>query len=44
MPSLFSAKELIEVAVREEQTGAVYYRALADATMASVRDIVGFVR
>lgn len=32
MPSLFSAKELIEVAVREEHTGATYYRALAEAT------------
>ena len=32
MPDLFSAKELIEVAVREEQTGAIYYRALAEAT------------
>ena len=32
MPDLFSAKELIEVAVREEHTGAVYYRALAEAT------------
>ena len=32
MPDLFSVKELIEVAIREEQTGATYYRALAEAT------------
>ena len=31
MPELFSAKELIEVAIREEHTGAVYYRAVAEA-------------
>ncbi len=32
MPDLFSARELIEVAITEEQTGATYYRALAEAT------------
>jgi rubrerythrin len=32
MPDLFSAKELIEVAIREERTGAIYYRTLAEAT------------
>jgi rubrerythrin len=30
MPDLFSAKELIEVAIREEQTGAAFYRAAAE--------------
>ncbi len=32
MPELFSARELIDVAIREEQTGATYYRALAEST------------
>ena len=32
MPDLFSARELIDVAIREEETGATYYRAVADAT------------
>lgn len=32
MPELFSAKELIDVAIREEQTGSTYYRALAEKT------------
>ena len=32
MPDLFSARELIDVAIREEQTGATYYRALAEKT------------
>ncbi len=32
MPELFSARELIEVAIREERTGATFYRALADHT------------
>lgn len=31
MPELFSVAELINVAIREEQTGATYYRALAEA-------------
>ena len=32
MPELFSAAELINVAIREERTGATYYRALAEKT------------
>ena len=32
MPELFSASELINVAIREERTGATYYRALAEKT------------
>lgn len=32
MPALFSVRELIDVAIREEQTGATFYRALADST------------
>lgn len=32
MPELFSVREMIDVAVQEEQTGATYYRALADKT------------
>jgi len=32
MPDLFSAAELINVAIQEEQTGAAYYRALAEKT------------
>ena len=32
MPELFSAAELIEVAITEEQTGAAFYRALAAKT------------
>lgn len=35
MPSLFSVRELIEVAIREEQTGATFYRALAERTDSS---------
>jgi rubrerythrin len=32
MPELFSAPELINIAIREEVTGATYYRALAEQT------------
>jgi rubrerythrin len=32
MADLFSVAELIDVAIREEQTGATYYRALAEST------------
>jgi len=32
MPDLFSVRELIDVAIREEQTGATFYRALAERT------------
>ena len=32
MSEPFSARELIEVAIREEQTGAAFYRALAEKT------------
>ncbi|MGD2173778.1 MAG: ferritin family protein [Candidatus Brocadiaceae bacterium] len=32
MPELFSARELIEIAVREEKTGATFYRELAEST------------
>jgi rubrerythrin len=32
MPELFSASELINVAIKEEMTGATYYRALAAKT------------
>lgn len=32
MPELFSAAELINIAIREEVTGATYYRALAEET------------
>lgn len=32
MPDLFSVRELIEVAIREEQTAAVFYRAAAANT------------
>lgn len=32
MPDLFSARELIEVAIREEQTAGVFYRAAARQT------------
>ena len=32
MPDLFSVRELSDVAIREEQTGATYYRALAVST------------
>lgn len=32
MADLFSAAELIEVAIREEHTGATFYRALAEKT------------
>ncbi len=32
MPDLFSAAELINIAIREEVTGATYYRALAEET------------
>lgn len=32
MGSLFSARELINVAITEEQTGATYYRAIAEQT------------
>ncbi len=32
MPKIFSAREMIEVAIKEEQTGATFYRALADST------------
>jgi rubrerythrin len=32
MGSLFSARELINVAITEEQTGATYYRAIAEKT------------
>jgi rubrerythrin len=39
MARLFSARELINVAIVEEQTGATFYRALADATTsAPLRD------
>ena len=32
MPNLFSVREIIELAIREEQTGATFYRALAKQT------------
>ena len=32
MPELFSAAELINIAIREEVTGATYYRTLAEKT------------
>jgi rubrerythrin len=32
MPELFSVSELINLAIREEETGATYYRALAEKT------------
>ncbi len=32
MPELFSARELIEIAIEEERTGATFYRALAEST------------
>ncbi len=32
MVTLFSARELIDIAIREEQTGATFYRALAEST------------
>jgi rubrerythrin len=32
MVKLFSAREVIDIAIREEQTGANFYRALADNT------------
>jgi rubrerythrin len=32
MPDLFSAAEMLNIAVREEVTGATFYRALADKT------------
>ncbi len=32
MPNLFSVRELVEVAIQEEQTGATFYRALAEST------------
>ncbi|MCK4283828.1 MAG: ferritin family protein [Candidatus Brocadiae bacterium] len=32
MPDLFSVRELIDLAIREEQTGATFYRALAQST------------
>ncbi|MHC4479487.1 MAG: ferritin family protein [Planctomycetota bacterium] len=32
MPDLFSVRELIDLAIREERTGATFYRALAEQT------------
>ena len=32
MPELFSASELVNIAIREEVTGATYYRAVAEKT------------
>ncbi len=31
MPGLFSVREMMDVAIREERTGATFYRALADS-------------
>lgn len=42
MPQVFSAREMIEVAIKEEQTGATFYRALADST--DSEDLAEFAR
>ena len=42
MPTLFSASELINVAIKEEHTGAAFYRALADKTAS--KELAQFAR